>query len=77
MILTYTILNVGDLFGSQLTHILTLFESEVLALAVAEFILIVTAIYVLLVIRRQTLPLKYKEQQQQQLEDDGSQNVGW
>ncbi|KAI6217102.1 Major facilitator superfamily MFS-1 domain containing protein [Aphelenchoides fujianensis] len=51
MIVTYTLLNVGDLLGSQLTNAAILLGSnEVVVMLVVEGILVFTIVYVLLVI---------------------------
>lgn len=45
MILTYTILNFGDLLGSQLTNVLTILADEVVVMLAVELVLILTIFY--------------------------------
>jgi hypothetical protein len=50
MILTYTILNFGDLLGSQLTSVLILWFDEVVVMVVAELIILLTVLYAIFMV---------------------------
>ncbi|KAI6231596.1 hypothetical protein M3Y95_00398600 [Aphelenchoides besseyi] len=52
MIITYTLLNLGDLLGSQLTNAMISFgANEVFVMLCVELVIVFTVVYVLLVIR--------------------------
>ncbi|KAI6232784.1 Major facilitator superfamily MFS-1 domain containing protein [Aphelenchoides fujianensis] len=62
MIVTYTLLNVGDLLGSQLTNAAILLGSnEVVVMLIVECILVLTIVYVLFVIH-DFVPLERQEE---------------
>lgn len=50
MIITYTILNFGDLLGSQLTNALVGPTNEVVVMVVVEFVIVGTVLYAIFVV---------------------------